>query len=204
MVGMTEPAKPKGRRPRREARPAPPAFPGFRQIGELMISSVSRDIPWNDKKAKTPLLVDLEWSVIDGRAEPVQITIRSHDRDRPITAEIVRRVPIGGIVTDERATRRAAFVEALTMHSASQTDTDRDEIAVAVEQHSRDVELNVVADVYRAAFDAGESVQRAVRDRFELKTLSGAAKKIAAARAAGYLGPATGTKAGERNEGQAR
>jgi hypothetical protein len=168
------------------------------QIEGTYVGVPLEPVEWLDEPTRTPLHVEFEWAILAGRAEPVSISISSRDGDRPITREIVGRVPIGGIVADERAKRHAYWETEAATYYPSETDAQRENIARAVEVHSPDARLREVADVYRDAFERGASVQRAVREHFGLESLSGAAKKIAAARARGYLGEAVGTKAGER------
>jgi hypothetical protein len=194
---MSEREAKRTRRLRSVIEPAPPAVPGFIQIGGLVVPARDADIEWTDPSTKAPLLVDLEWSLIDGRAEPVRVAIRSRDGDRPVTAEMVRRVPIGKIVAETRAARRAYWEAENAKFYPSETDAQRDNVARAAEVHRPDGGLSEVADVYRAAWVRGDSVQHAVAAKFNLSP-SGAAKRIARARARGYLGEAIGTRAGER------
>jgi hypothetical protein len=201
---MNERAAKRTRRPRKAIEPAPPAIPGVIQIGGLVVPARDAGIEWTDPSTKAPLLVDLEWSLVGGRAEPVRVTISSRDGERPITAEMVRRVPLGKIVADTRAERHAYWEQENAKFYPSETDEQRDNIARAAEVHRPDGGLSEVADVYRAAWARGDSVQQAVKDRFNLSD-SGAAKRIARARARGYLGEAIGTVAGERQpEGNER
>jgi hypothetical protein len=59
-----------------------------------------------------------------------------------------------------------------------------------------DDDLRIVADVYRTAWRQGADPRRAVAEQFHLSD-SGAAKRIRAARDAGFLGQARPGKAGE-------
>ncbi|MDP9335237.1 MAG: hypothetical protein M3Q30_18295 [Actinomycetota bacterium] len=201
---MNKPARKPTRRPREVIEPSPPAIPGVIQIGGLVVPAHSRGIEWTDPSTKVPLLVDLEWSIVDGRAEPVRVTIYSRDGDKSVTAEMVRRVPVGKIVAAARAARLAYWERENAIYYPSETDAQRDNVARAAEVHRADGGLSEVAEVYRAARVRGESVQRAVAAKFNLSP-SGAAKRIARARARGYLGEAIGTRAGERQpEGDER
>jgi len=168
------------------------------QIEGTYVGVPLEPVEWLDEPTRTPLHVEFEWAIVAGRAEPVSITVSSRDGDRPITREIVGRVPIGGIVADERAKGHAYWKAEAATHYSSETDAQRDNIARAVEVHSPDARLREVADVYREAWRNGRPVQRTVAEHFGLESLSGAAKKIARARAAGYLGAAEGTRGGER------
>lgn len=185
------------RRPRKAIGQAPPAVPGVIQIGGLVVPARNAGIEWTDPPTRIPLLVDLEWSLIDGRVEPVRVTISSRDADRAVTAEVVRRVPIGKIVAETRAARHAYWEQEAAKFYPSETDAQRDNVARAAEVHRPDGGLSEVADVYRTAWERGDSVQQAVAAKFNLSP-SGAAKRIARARARGYLGEAIGPKAGER------
>lgn len=164
---------------------------------DLGVVGDSIGITWTDPKTGVPILVDIRWDVIGGRAEPTRVNIYSAGFEYPITAEIVRRVPFGSIVVDERESRRKLFADAVVELSNDFSAEDLEGLASRVQQHSRDARLQEVANVYRRAFAEGRPVQHAVADHFDL-TLSGASKKIAAARARGYLGEARGTTPGER------
>jgi hypothetical protein len=95
-------------------------------------------------------------------------------------AESAYRRWVGGFTDDERA-HAGALAEGLQARKGRTLTTG---------------DLEVVADVYRAAWRQGANPRHAVAEQFHLSD-SGAAKRIRAARGAGLLGPARPGKAGE-------
>ena len=142
--------------------------------------------------------VETLWEEDQGRFEPTAVTVRSHLQSggAPVTAEVLRRLPIG---TLHKVARK---------HASEQTDhcpsnPDRVESSALIDELSRigpsrgskltDDELAQVAAVYLDAWRRGDEVTVAVKDHFHIAR-STAAKRIMKARAAGYLDNIDGRK----------
>ena len=128
------------------------------------------------------LKVGAEWALVDGRAEPVRVVVYT-DPPRAITAEAVRRLPLGTVLG---AMRRDLAWEAPgiegehgRVREAAGTGPRRGRALLADD-------LREVADVYRHAWFEGRHVTQAVADHFRIAP-STAAKRIGAARNAGLL-----------------
>lgn len=137
--------------------------------------------------------VRLEWRRLDTRFEATEVHLKqpagaaSH---RPVTREVLKSVPLGEIVKESRAVLTEwlvklgmAFTDD-TLTGATFSDADRFESQRGVRLDS-DV-LQMVASVYRGAFERGEPVVQAVAEACFIST-SAAAKRIRAARDAGLL-----------------
>jgi hypothetical protein len=129
--------------------------------------------PWVDPSGRV-WVADVEWGTINGRAEPVSVTIRSGN-GHPVTAAAVRAFPLAGMI----AFARRASAAVLTGRRRDQFNARR---GVAMSPES----LEVVAEVYRAAYQRGDPVTKAVAGAFGIAP-STAGKRIMAARRAGLL-----------------
>ena len=151
--------------------------------------------------------VETDWLPIDGRLEPVEVRVRSHDPalegrefsspETPgsVTADAIRKLPIGQMLAEGRQALR---------HLREVWAKQEDELGIALPwpddllgpavnvgkpkrgQQLTHVDLEKVAEVYTAAWAAGMPVNEAVRSAFHLSK-DGAAKRIAKARSAGLL-----------------
>jgi hypothetical protein len=115
--------------------------------------------------------VTTDWATSGHRPEPVAVTVTA---DGPLTREILKSVPFGGLFQRGRA--ELAPVPTL---SERPTPSHRG-LRLAIE------ELVAVAEVYRGAHAAGRPVVQAVAEACGLSR-SAAAKRIRAARDAGVL-----------------
>jgi hypothetical protein len=130
------------------------------------------------------------WALIDGRYEPVEVRIIGTGRQRPVTAETLRRIPLGGLVREMRK-RHVESVTRSARETRSRKAKERYRDAAVRFGGHRGValtadDLHEVARVYSDARLRGDPVTRAVADRFHIST-STAAKRIMRARRAGFL-----------------
>jgi len=130
------------------------------------------------------------WDEVHGRFEPVELRIAA-TKDKTVTAQLLREIPFGTIVEEERKKQKELTKRALDRHPRI-VGPIRDD---ALRPFGNDLE--VVADVYRDAHLRGLSTTRAVADALNV-SMSTAKKKVIAARKAGHLAPARPGKAGER------
>lgn len=138
--------------------------------------------------------VTTEWDVRGGRLEPVSVTIRALNRDRCVTGEAMRAIPIGELHRQARAatasflasireTKGDEFTQRLLTLAPGLPDLalgPRRGIAMS------DQELEQVAAVYRKAWTEGEPVTEAVAEAFGISP-STASKRIMKARRMGLL-----------------
>jgi hypothetical protein len=160
---------------------------------------------WND--AATGMNWDIEiegWTDVDGRQEPIAMKIspagfssRRATVTSGLTGEVLRRVPWGTLIRDDRVRLSKALRSGEVRTSAALGSTDElaDRFAPARGRTRTPEALEAVATVYREAWHSGESPTRAVADAFQI-SYSTAAKRVAAARRAGHLPPASPGKAG--------
>ena len=140
--------------------------------------------------------VRIYWAVIDGRYEPVEVTI-SGGAGRKIDAQLLRRLPFGQIVSTARRNHKDLVADTVR----SEANAARRQAALQRRKQwgpQRGVplspdDLDAVAAVYLAAYDAGLPVTRAVADEFDISP-STAGKRIWAARQAGLLPKVATTK----------
>lgn len=135
--------------------------------------------------------INLWWGEVDGRAEPISITISGGGR-QPITREAVKAIPVGDLVRQSRA--RFADIYAKRAGDGRTRSPERQQgLELRAAQYSAqrgarlgEEALELVAEVYRAAYAEGTPVVQAVADACFIST-SAAAKRIRAARDAGLL-----------------
>lgn len=135
-------------------------------------------------------IVTIVWTTLNGRLEPHKVTVQAPE-GRPVTAEALRSIPLGTIVTELR-TRVAAAHERRSRTSTSSEERAR-WLKVASQAGGA---LEPVAEIYREAHRAGLSPIEEVATALGVSK-STAAKRVVAARRAGHLGPAVPGKAGE-------
>ena len=132
--------------------------------------------------------VIFEWKTIGQRREVVGISIKSAGFKSALTAGDIRSIPFSIIETMERQVRQDLVLENrnIDVKSGPQSGTTL-----------TSKELRMVADLYREARNLGTPTARHIAEKLEISE-SAVGKRIAAARKAGFLGDALGTKAGER------
>lgn len=151
------------------------------------------------RRGRTAYRVTSRWRVIDGRPEPTAVTIDRNDGG-PITATAVRGLPLGEMLDEARS---AGVTYARQVGRAAGVWRDLEVSVRALEgfvasgpQRGRGLSpavLEEVAAVYRQARVDGRSVQQAVADHFVVAPDT-ASKRIMAARRAGLIEPARGTR----------
>lgn len=143
--------------------------------------------------------VESLWQSINGRAEPIAVVF-SND-GQAVTATNLRQLPLGEILAESRQliSKEAALQKELlskagyTPSSANMTLPVHIPLFVPFAetgprrgQPLSGDDLRLVAEIYKAAYQRSESVQRAVADAFHIAP-STATKRIMAARKAGLL-----------------
>lgn len=143
---------------------------------------------WRSASGSEEWLVAMRWQVLNGRAECVGLEIvsaapadewqgkllgkRKRRRGRPVTATLLRQLPIGRIIASERA--GLAWLD----DSFQEAGTRRPKATPA--------HLQEAADVYREAWAKGHPTGRALQEHFQVS--ASAARKLAfQARQAGLL-----------------
>ena len=141
-----------------------------------------------------PWLVTSKWAVLDGRMEPTSVTVEATKNSAaPVSAEATKQLSLGTILKEHRH---------LMVHHSRDAAANRKENAQEEAAFERQAAqfgahqvlartpeaLDVVADVYRDAYERGEPVQQAVADAFGISR-STAANRIMLARRAGHEMP---------------
>ena len=143
------------------------------------------------KDGRPELDVIFEWKTIGKRLEVVSVSIRKADLKSPITAGDIRSIPFSIIETMRRKEQQ------------TQPDLVSNDWLVEIESGPQSgkplttTELQLVADLYREARNLGIPTARHIAKTLKISE-SAVRKRISAARKAGILGAALGTKAGER------
>jgi hypothetical protein len=139
-----------------------------------------------------PWQVLTTWTYMEGRYEPVEVTVRAFSPgrstmfspSRPVVGNSIRRLPLGRL---QQEARKAAATEAAAWGAGSREALALTGIAGPHRGVAASVDdLKEVAAVYLAAYWDGLSVTEAVADRFTIAK-STAAKRIMAAKKAGLL-----------------
>jgi hypothetical protein len=144
-----------------------------------------------------------------GRPSCLELSVRALD-DRPVTSQTLRAIPVHRLL-------RQAAVHASTFLTydgptpdggskfAAPSADEREETRTRVLERARsprqgspitNEHLTQVADVYRTALAAGRRPTQTIRERWHVERAT-ASRWVAAARAAGLLGPATQGRASE-------
>jgi hypothetical protein len=138
-------------------------------------------------KGEPELELIFEWKRIGKRSEVVAVLIRTPDFARPLTVGDIRGIPF-------------SLLESIERQAKADFTTGGHEIEVPSGPQSgrplSEDDLQVVANLYRDARERGLATGRYLAQHLHISE-STATKRIAAARRAGFLGPALGTKAGE-------
>lgn len=111
----------------------------------------------------------------------------------PVDTEALRTVPVANMFRDSM---QATFEAFLTAFDPWRVGQGLPPIAEALREGQTDENLALVAGIYRLAYAYGYSPTKAVAEKFGVSRAT-AGRWIAAARKHQFLGPATGTKAGE-------
>ena len=135
--------------------------------------------------------VIFEWQTIGQRNEVVSIHIKTAKPNSVLTASDIRSIPFSELETMQRQ-KQLKRPDAVVRGWQLEVDTgpkSGKSLTVA--------ELKIVADLYREARNTGIPTARHIAKQLEISE-SAVGKRISAARKAGLLGAALGTKAGER------
>jgi hypothetical protein len=137
-------------------------------------------------------IVHYQWAAIGGRAEVVELTLRSlDDPPVPVTTTVLRSLNLGSEIDQSRAGWATAFEDLSaddprwTAHAEPMTAPASRERRGGHPQ-TTDAELAEVARVYRQALAEGRPPTQAVA-KARLLSLSGAAKRVRRARDRGFL-----------------
>lgn len=131
-------------------------------------------------------VVTSRWRRRSGRLVPVGVEITTVNDERIVTAEAVRRLPIGEMLAETRAAINHTAAMASNMPDVGDVVDSYRAQGPKRGQALTTEDLEVVAAAYREAWADGRSVNRAVQKACDL-TESGAAKRIMRAREAGLL-----------------
>jgi hypothetical protein len=141
---------------------------------------------------KLESLYDLDFEAVfeAGRFVVDRLSVHRRADGPPVTTEGLREIPVGGLL-------RAAVelnVQYVDQTGVAGKTTSWLEVQRR-DSKPTDLELEIVAGAYRAAYAAGAPPTKAVMDKLGV-TRSTAGRRIRMARDRGLLGPATPRKAG--------
>jgi hypothetical protein len=160
-------------------------------LGADLGLDVSKDQLWPDAPAGG-WRVDLIWCEIDGRQECVGLAVVG-DGSVPFTASLLRRLPLGTIVTEYR--RETVALSKRMLESAAQIGVEmpvlqrRTEALTAPRRRYDNDYYQAVADAYDEAMRIGIPPTAHVQSVLGLKTRTQAAKQVARARDRRFLPP---------------
>jgi hypothetical protein len=123
------------------------------------------------------LRIAAEFKMFGDRIDIASITIQTADMRSPVTRRMLSEIPLDRLFRSEMAVEAKHVSQLLRNRTGSTAHRGR--------AHS-DEELQTVADIYRAAFQARIPVQRAVADALGI-SISTATKRIMAARRQGFI-----------------
>ena len=160
---------------------------------------------WPGSTDPNQCIVSLEYDLVAGRVEPVVMTVRMTAAGGALTTSLLRQLPVGTWVAEDRKTHRARamwkypMVEGL-LTKAQQKEIRQARLATESAEPGRprvSYDLLVeVARVYRREHQRSDAPTQAVADHFD-RPRSTAAKWVQRAREEGLLGPTEPRKAGE-------
>jgi hypothetical protein len=130
------------------------------------------------------------WDIVNDRVEPIEFTVRA-PKGKAVTAEALRRIPFGRLVSDRRSEQRRLVKKAIEREPRL---PEGDKYLAPYDRPGAD--LGRVAAVYREAHARGLAPVEAVAEALGIAR-STAAKRVMDARRAGALGPARPGKSGE-------
>lgn len=146
-------------------------------------------------------IILLRWAETGERTECAGFDLRqAPGNTEPITATLMRQIPVASIINDQRRRRIEALREMTNSPYFSkelQAKAKRAEVAYTKAGRPRYPQdhWQRVADVYAEAYAAGEYPTRAVAEAFTVSP-SAAAKWVSRCRQKGLLGPTEQRKAG--------
>lgn len=140
------------------------------------------------KSGAPELEVIFEWKTIGQRREVVGVCVQSVGFKAPVSASDIRSIPFSVLEAMGRQKRPdlVSGGKAIEIKSGPQSG-----------KPLTSAELKMVADLYREARNLGVPTARHIAKQLEISE-STVGKRISAARKAGLLGSALGTKAGEK------
>ncbi len=168
------------------------------------------EVLWPDPH-QGPWLVTAVFGQVDQRPEVVGLSLQSlgtpellarfgdshpaveHALPRALTAEVWRSLPVGRLTAQARASWKGALQESgLLSQSPAAAELWKSRRRLG------GVDLELVADVYLQALQAGRSPTKAVQEAFGPMSKSAAAQRVSRAREAGFLAPtARGRSSGQ-------
>ena len=123
------------------------------------------------------LLLTAEFKIFNDRLDIAAITIQTTDFSSPITRRMLSEIPLDNLFRDDLAIESEHLQRMLRNRKGTTAHRGR--------QHTDD-DLLAVAEIYKAAFQARQPVQKAVADAFGI-SVSTATKRIMAARSRGFI-----------------
>ena len=140
------------------------------------------------KSGVPELEVIFEWKTIGQRREVVGVCVQSVGFKAPVSASDIRSIPFSVLEAMERQKRPDLVSGGKVIEIKSGPQSGKPLTSA---------ELKMVADLYREARNLGVPTARHIAKQMEISE-STVGKRISAARKAGLLGSALGTKAGEK------
>ena len=140
------------------------------------------------KNGDPELDIIFELKVIGPRREVVSVCIKSAELNSVVTASDIRSIPFSELETMMRQERPDLVIRDIQMEFDSGPQSGKPLTST---------ELKMVANLYREARNLGVPTARHIANQLGISE-STVGKRISAARKAGLLGGALGTKAGER------
>jgi len=125
------------------------------------------------------LVLKAEFKMFNDRVDIAAITIQTTDPRFPLTRRMLTEIPLDTLFRNELATEAKQLNRILRNRKGTTSHQGR--------AHSEE-DLQEVADIYRAAFQARVPIQQAVADGLGI-SVSTAAKRIMAARRQGFITP---------------
>ena len=123
------------------------------------------------------LLIAAQFKMFNGRPDIASVTIQITKSESPITRRMLSEIPLEKLFHNELAIEAVNLKRILRNRKTTTAHQGR--------QHSHE-DLQAVADIYLAAFQARLPVQKAVADALGI-SVSTAAKRIMAARSRGFI-----------------
>lgn len=145
---------------------------------------------WKDSESRKWNII-FQWKLINGTPHPTGISISLIEGEGSITSSLLRELPIGAIIRFD------------LQHGGARKIYSQSQIQISPETQGplrgNPLNSNILEQVsllYRQALQLGTSPTKMISQAY-LISESSAAKRIMAARKAGFLGPASPGKKGE-------
>ena len=151
------------------------------KIHDVVLTRYSRN-------GESEIDVIFELKTIGPRREVVSVSIKSARLNSVVTASDIRSIPFSELETMMRQERPDLVIRDMQVEFDSGPQSGKPLTTT---------ELKLVADLYREARNLGIPTASHIANRLDISE-STVGKRISAARKAGLLGAALGTKAGER------